>query len=184
MVAFGQGGGRPCVQAFGADNLVADLLGRAVAFGILCAMMASAMVVFMLGNKSYGHSARRKTKNGEQNPLARMGGLFVAAFKNWKSSANLFLNKALLATSSENGKLCSVTDVEEAKQLLRLIPIWTTVSAYTMVYAQPNTSFTKQELQWTEQFSLAYKFLQLHFNSALALPLFSSFQSMTAFSFR
>lgn len=57
-----------------------------------------------------------------------------------------FLDKALIAHdgSLEDGKFCSIVDVEDAKSILRLVPIWCTVLGYSVVYAQPSTLFTKQ----------------------------------------
>lgn len=57
-----------------------------------------------------------------------------------------FLNKALLVPNGlkEDGKLCSVAEVEEAKAVLRLVPIWTTCLIYAIVFAQSSTFFTKQ----------------------------------------
>lgn len=46
--------------------------------------------------------------------------------------------------SKEYGKLCSVNEVEEAKAVLRLGPIWATSLVYAIVFAQPPTFFTKQ----------------------------------------
>lgn len=40
--------------------------------------------------------------------------------------------------------MCSVAEVEEAKAVLRLIPIWTTCLIYAIVFAQSSTFFTKQ----------------------------------------
>nr|XP_023881393.1 protein NRT1/ PTR FAMILY 5.10-like [Quercus suber] len=49
-----------------------------------------------------------------------------------------FLNKAL------QGKVCTISDVEEAKAVLRLIPIWATSLGYAIVVAQTSTFFTEQ----------------------------------------
>ena len=44
----------------------------------------------------------------------------------------------------EEGWVCSVTEVEEAKAMLRLIPIWCSCLVYGILFAQTETFFTKQ----------------------------------------
>ncbi|XP_022718285.1 protein NRT1/ PTR FAMILY 5.10-like isoform X3 [Durio zibethinus] len=196
LVAIGQGGHKPCVQAFGADQFdgndpkesiakssffnwwyftlsvgvnlslviivyIQDNLSWALGFGILCIVMLVALLVFLLGTKTYRYSV----KVNEGNPFTRIGQVFVLAVKNRHNAPSAtvpeevlqtlhqqsseqfkFLNKALLAQdgSSEDWKACSVNDVEEAKALLRLIPIWSTCLMYAIVFAQASTFFTKQ----------------------------------------
>ena len=41
-------------------------------------------------------------------------------------------------------KVCTVSEVEEAKAVLRLVPIWVTSLGYAIVFAQTSTFFTKQ----------------------------------------
>ncbi|PRQ20400.1 putative proton-dependent oligopeptide transporter family [Rosa chinensis] len=57
-----------------------------------------------------------------------------------------FLNKALLAPDNlkKKGKVCTIAEVEEAKAVLRLFPIWATCLPYSIVFAQSTTFFTKQ----------------------------------------
>jgi peptide/histidine transporter 3/4 len=57
-----------------------------------------------------------------------------------------FLNKALLSPdgSKEAGKVCTFSEVEEAKTVLRLVPIWVTSLGYAIAFAQISTFFTKQ----------------------------------------
>ena len=70
-----------------------------------------------------------------------------------------FLNKALLApdSSKEDGKVCSVSDVEEAKSVLRLFPIWASCLVFAILIAQPPTFFTKQGVTMDRSFGSGFK---------------------------
>ncbi|MCD7466410.1 hypothetical protein HAX54_003065 [Datura stramonium] len=197
LVAIGQGGHKPCVQAFGADqfdaqdpeeskakssffnwwyfgmcggllltlwilNYIQDNLSWGLGFGIPCIVMGLALVVFLLGSFTY----RFRQNSDVKNPFLRIGNVFINAARNWQTTASAisveqevqgilphegfeqfkFLNKALLAPdgSKENGEVCSISEVEEAKAILRLIPIWTTCLVYAIVFSQSSTLFTKQ----------------------------------------
>ncbi|CAN4099951.1 unnamed protein product [Withania somnifera] len=197
LVAIGQGGHKPCVQAFGADqfdaqdpeeskakssffnwwyfgmcggllltlwilNYIQDNLSWGLGFGIPCIVMGLALIVFLLGSFTY----RFRQNSDEKNPFLRIGNVFINAARNWQTTASAisveqevlgilphegseqfkFLNKALLAPggSKENGKICSISEVEEAKAILRLIPIWATCLVYAIVFSQSSTLFTKQ----------------------------------------
>ncbi|KAJ9559905.1 hypothetical protein OSB04_005065 [Centaurea solstitialis] len=58
----------------------------------------------------------------------------------------IFLNKALVSPngSEEDRTICSLDEVEEAKSVLRLVPIWASCLGYAIVFAQAGTLFTKQ----------------------------------------
>ena len=64
----------------------------------------------------------------------------------WILQCGRFLNKALLSSdgSKEAGKVCTFSEVEEAKTVLRLVPILFTSLGYGIVFAQIPTFFTKQ----------------------------------------
>ncbi|KAF7836409.1 Proton-dependent oligopeptide transporter family [Senna tora] len=196
LVALGQGGHKPCVQAFGADqfdehhpkeskerssffnwwyftmcagillslfilNYIQDNVSWVLGFGIPCIIMIIALVVFLLGNKTY----RFKIQEHEKNPFVRIGRVFVLAIRNRQitvsniafkeDAANViphrsskqfkFLNKALFPPiGSKAEEACSLIEVEEAKAVLRLVPIWATSLVFGIVYAQSSTFFTKQ----------------------------------------
>ncbi|GLU16345.1 hypothetical protein SLE2022_327830 [Rubroshorea leprosula] len=198
LVAIGQGGHKPCVQAFGADQFdgkhlkesiakssffnwwyfgisigallsiliivyIEDNISWALGFGILFILMLVGLVIFLVGTRTY----RYNVKENDQNPFVRIGMVFVAAVRNrhfitssltgteelahqttpQRSSEQFkFLNKALLAPDccGEARKQCSIQDVEDAKALLRLIPIWTTCLGYAIMFAQASTFLTKQ----------------------------------------
>ncbi|XWS15379.1 hypothetical protein CRYUN_Cryun35bG0091500 [Craigia yunnanensis] len=197
LVAFGQGGHKPCIQAFGADqfdthdpeackakssffnwwyfglcsgtliaflvlNYIQDNLSWVLGFGIPCIVMVVALLVFLCGTTTYRYSAKRD----EKSPFVRIGRVLVLAVRNWRTSSSAiaaeeeahgtlpsesskqfkFLNKALLSPdgSKEHGKVCSIGEVEEAKAVLRLVPIWAASLVYAVVLAQSSTFFTKQ----------------------------------------
>ncbi|CAL1409923.1 unnamed protein product [Linum trigynum] len=205
LVAIGQGGHKPCVQAFGADQFdehhpkeskakasffnywycsmaiginvallvvvyVQDNLNWGVGFGIPCFSMVVALFTFLLGKSTYRFSSKRVE---ERNPFLRIGHVIARAFRSRGNHSKVssgvttsegeeylssqsshqfkFLNKGLFiqrdSTMDEEEQLkqlCSVKDIEMTKQLLRLVPIWFSILAYAVVFAQVSTFFTKQ----------------------------------------
>ncbi|XP_042475193.1 protein NRT1/ PTR FAMILY 5.10-like [Macadamia integrifolia] len=201
LVALAQGGHKPCVQAFGADqfdgqhteeskskssffnwwyfgmcagivctNLVLtyiqDNLNWGLGFGIPCICMILALAVFLLGTKTYRYSVNVDN----DNPFRRIVQVFVAAVRNRKATLPptatvdeegdggtlprrgatkqfRFLDKALATVAEDSKKgwvVCSVDQVQEAKALLRLVPIWATCLVFALADAQTSTFFTKQ----------------------------------------
>ncbi|CAH1454331.1 unnamed protein product [Lactuca virosa] len=199
LVAFAQGGHKPCVQAFGADqfdsqnpeelkskssffnwwylglcggpllalgvlNYIQDNFSWGLGFGIPCIVMGLALLIFLSGTTTY----RFEEKVDEKSAFVRIGQVFVRSFQNRKTPSSSismeeeaygtgtlphqgsqqfsFLNKALLSPdgSKEEGKICSLNEVNEAKAVLRLIPIWSSLLAFAVVFAQFSTLFTKQ----------------------------------------
>ncbi|XP_054814350.1 protein NRT1/ PTR FAMILY 5.10-like [Prosopis cineraria] len=197
LVAFAQGGHKPCVQAFGADqfdrehpeelkargsffnwwyftfcagllvtisvlNYIQDNVGWVLGFGIPCIVMVIALFVFFCGTWTY----RFSIQGDEKSPFLRIGKVFIVALRNWGITPSAiaseeeargtmphqgskqfrFLNKALVAPdgSRKDGQVCDVYEVEEAKAVLRLFPIWATSLIYAVVFAQSPTFFTKQ----------------------------------------
>ena len=117
LVAVGQGGHKPCVQAFGADqfdgqdpaegkaktsffnwwyfslcfssltilsvlNYIQDNLGWGLGFGIPCIGMVIALLIFLLGTKTYRYSI----DGDEKSPFIRIGQVFVSAARNWRTT--------------------------------------------------------------------------------------------------
>ncbi|KAF1872698.1 hypothetical protein Lal_00016535 [Lupinus albus] len=197
MVAIGQGGHKPCVQAFGADqfdeqhpkeykdrssffnwwyfticagcmvtlwilNYIQDNLSWVLGFGIPFVAMIIALLVFLLGTMTY----RFSIQGNDHSPFLRIGRVFFAALTNWPTKLSStaieqehgeilphqnydqqfnFLNEALLAPNNSREKeTCRHSEVEEAKAVLRLVPIWAASLVYGIVFAQGPTFFTKQ----------------------------------------
>ncbi|KAH7568237.1 hypothetical protein ACOSQ2_009566 [Xanthoceras sorbifolium] len=232
LVALGQSGHKPCVQAFGADqfdeedpeecklkssffnwwsfgisvgafstrlvlNYIQDNLSWGLGFGIPCIFMAAALVVFLLGTKTYRYCSKT---DDQKSPFGRIGRVFVAAIRNWQTKPSAivlleeqgyetlahqshheqfkFLNKALLVPDGSKTVMCSISDVEDAKALLKLVPIWTTSLVYGIVYAQSSTFFTKQgatmDRSVSPGFDMPAASLQCFINLAiiLAMPVY------------
>ncbi|KAM7256538.1 hypothetical protein ACFE04_012279 [Oxalis oulophora] len=205
LVAVAQGGHRPCVQAFGADQFdeddrdkssffnwwfcctsgavvvslfilsyIQDNLSWVLGFGIPCIVMVLALVVFLLGTKTY----RFSVTGSEENPFVRIGRVFITAAKNCRTTSISneieaggfllyqaseqfkFLNKALLLPPDcveEYGKVCRTSEVEEAKQVLRLVPIWATSLLNAVVASQIYTFFTKQGVTLDRKISPSFE---------------------------
>ncbi|KAK6932010.1 Proton-dependent oligopeptide transporter family [Dillenia turbinata] len=224
LVAVAQGGHKPCVQAFGADqfdeqdpneskakssffnwwyftmsagllctlsilNYIQDNLSWFLGFGIPCTVMAVALVVFLLGRTTY----RYEIRGDEESPFVRIGRVFVAAARNWRteqltiateeeargtlphkgSEQFKFLNKALIAPdgSKKDGKVCCFTEVEEAKSVLRLVPIWATCLVYAIVFAQSTTFFTKQGVTMDRSTGLGFDISPASLQSFVSLSI-------------
>ncbi|KAK9162140.1 hypothetical protein Syun_003042 [Stephania yunnanensis] len=159
-----------CVVCFG-NSLsyltliyVQENVSWGLGFGITCIFMVVSLLVFLLGSKTY----RYRVEESGKSPLVRVARVFICAAKNWRLKYPLslaaeeettvassdkfkFLDKALFTTSVENREdpirdrvECSITDVNEAKGLLKLLPIWCVCLPYAVVFAQLTTFFTQQ----------------------------------------
>ncbi|KAF9614125.1 hypothetical protein IFM89_015387 [Coptis chinensis] len=167
LVAFGHGGQKPCLQTFGADQFnentmeekkaksaffnwwyfgicigasagmlivfyVQENVGWEAGFAIPAIAMAMALVIYLLGERSY----RQNIPSG--SPLTQIMQVFVAATSTIKDDIDAS------SVTKNNWRLSTVTQVEEVKLLLRLIPIWLSCLMYAVVFAQGGTFFVKQ----------------------------------------
>ncbi|KAL0731631.1 hypothetical protein Bca4012_027725 [Brassica carinata] len=188
LVAIGQGGYKPCIKVFGADQFDGDDLEEAKAkssffnwlmfgicvsilstrlvssyiqenlswslgFGIPSVSMLLALLLFLFGTSSYRFST---DGGGKKNPFARIGRVFVEAVKNRRQHDFDISNpnKTLLLLPHQSSKqlrfldraanACDLDEIEDAKAVLKLVPLWITCLVYAIVYAQSPTFFTKQ----------------------------------------
>ncbi|XP_038682036.1 protein NRT1/ PTR FAMILY 5.10-like [Tripterygium wilfordii] len=187
LVAIGEGGHKPCLMAFGADQFdgkdpeeskskssyfnwlyfsfsmavictllvmvyVQDNFGWALGFGIPCLMMGASLFLFLLGTKTYRYTTAQA--NYKDHPFVKIGRVFAASVRRRRPpiaaeerACDSNTNKPLLTPTNpvEGRKVRSTTgEVEEAKAVLRLIPIWASCLVYATVMAQIPTFFTKQ----------------------------------------
>ncbi|CAH2066871.1 unnamed protein product [Thlaspi arvense] len=146
-----------CCISISATRLVSSYiqenLSWSLGFGIPCVSMLLALFIFLSGTSSYRSSTARGAK---KKPFARIGRVFMEAVKN-RRQPNLDIanpNETLLLLPHQSSKQfrfldraatsCGMAEIEEAKAVLRLVPIWMSCLVYAIVYAQSPTLFTKQ----------------------------------------
>lgn len=146
---------------------IQDTVGWALGYGLPTAGLLVSILIFLAGTPFYRHRVPAGS------PFTRMAMVIVAALRNWRvpiptdpkefyeldleeytkkgkfridSTPSLrFLNKACVKTGSTSSwTLCSVTQVEETKQMLRMIPILIATFVPSTMLAQTNTLFVKQ----------------------------------------
>ncbi|KAM1653656.1 hypothetical protein ACFX14_006220 [Malus domestica] len=61
---------------------IQDNLGWGLDFGIPCIVMVFALLLFLLGTRTYRYSS----KGDEESPFVRIGKVFVAALRNWQTT--------------------------------------------------------------------------------------------------
>ncbi|KAK6246552.1 hypothetical protein SCA6_009642 [Theobroma cacao] len=191
LVALGQGGQKPCVQAFGADQFdTQDPEECKAKIGFLDLGFPFALVVFLCGTTTY----RFSVKGDKKNPFVRIGEVYILAARNWNKASSAiaveeevhgnlptessnqfkFLNKALLASDGlkEHGQAFSIREVEEAKAVLRLVPIWFASLVYAVVFAQSSTFFVKKGATMNRSITAEFKI------SSASLQSFASLASI------
>ncbi|XP_062080033.1 protein NRT1/ PTR FAMILY 5.2-like [Humulus lupulus] len=147
---------------------IQDNVGWAIGYGLPTIGLAFSIMVFLVGTKYYRH----KWPTG--SPLTKIVMVLVAAIRNWKvplpndpkelyelsledyakssrfridhTPSLKFLDKAAVKTSSLSSPwtLTPVTQVEETKQILKMIPILVATFIPSTMVAQTGTLFIKQ----------------------------------------
>ena len=136
-------------------------------FGIPAVTMAVAVLFFFSGSRLYRHQ-----KPGG-SPLTRIAQVLVAAVWNWNARVPVdpsllyelgdkesaiegsrklqhteqfrFLDRAAVDSGkSSSWRQCTVTQVEELKTVVRLLPIWASGIVFSTVYSQMSTMFVLQ----------------------------------------
>ena len=114
-------------------SYIQENVGWGVGFGSLCAIMLCAFAVFLVGTPTY----RMYAPNPDaESPFARLARSLAALAR---SSFG-----AKRRQEWHEGDADTVAMSEEARGMLRLVPIWSACLAYGVVYAQVMTLFNKQ----------------------------------------
>nr|CAB3495061.1 unnamed protein product [Digitaria exilis] len=135
-------------------------IGWGVGFAIPMLLMVSGLAVFTAGRKVY----RYKKQGG--SPLTSVAQVVVAAVRNYhlvlpEHSSGIehgkqfrFLDKAAIvvpctgekgkAATTSPWKLCTESQVEELKMLLRMLPVWASMVLFFTATAQMSSTFIEQ----------------------------------------
>uniref|UniRef100_A0A1J3DMA1 Protein NRT1/ PTR FAMILY 5.2 n=1 Tax=Noccaea caerulescens TaxID=107243 RepID=A0A1J3DMA1_NOCCA len=146
---------------------VQDNVGWALGYGLPTIGLAISISIFLLGTPFYRH----KLPTG--SPFTKMARVIVASFRKAKAPMTRdltrfhelpspeyekkgafpihptpslrFLDRASLKTgTTHKWNLCTITEVEETKQMLRMLPVLFITLVPSMMVAQINTLFVKQ----------------------------------------
>ncbi|KAK8968731.1 Peptide transporter PTR3-A [Platanthera guangdongensis] len=146
---------------------IQDNVGFSVGYTIPTVALAFSIGVFLLGTPIYRH----KPPSG--SPITTIGRVLVASMRKWKvplpddpnelyelepeyytkqgncrvnhSSLLVFFDKAAVRTKSNSPwLLCSVTEVEETKKIIKLLPVFIATIMPSVMMAQILTLFVKQ----------------------------------------
>ncbi|KAG0489720.1 hypothetical protein HPP92_006583 [Vanilla planifolia] len=129
-------------------SYVQDYVSWTLGFGIPFTIMVLSLVVFLLGTKMY----RFYQLQGE-SPFVRIGKTFAALVRNCLASSHVSRKNQITTTDEEaevehfkheKGEMPTNIQIEEAKRVLQLVPIWLNCLIYGVVFAQSSTLFTKQ----------------------------------------
>uniref|UniRef100_M8AX59 Peptide transporter PTR5 n=1 Tax=Aegilops tauschii TaxID=37682 RepID=M8AX59_AEGTA len=147
---------------------VQERFGWGWGFGIPAVVMLIAVGSFFVGTPLYRHQRARGS------PLPRIAQVLGAATRKWSVAVPVdasalyerpdresgkmehteqfrFLDKAAVempadraASASSAWRLCTVTQVEELKSVIRLLPVWASGIVFATVYGQSTTMFVLQ----------------------------------------
>ncbi|WVZ06881.1 hypothetical protein V8G54_020227 [Vigna mungo] len=130
---------------------IQDRVGFGLGYGIPTIALAVSIFMFLVGTPLYRH----RLPSG--SPLTRMVQVLVSALRKWKVhvpddlnqlhelSMEEFLDKAAVKTGeTSRWMLCTVTQIEETKQMMKMVPILITTCIPSTIIAQTTTLFIRQ----------------------------------------
>ncbi|KAG1361863.1 Protein NRT1/ PTR FAMILY 5.2 [Cocos nucifera] len=130
---------------------IQDNIGWSVGYGLPTLGLAISILFFLVGTPFYRH----KVPSG--SPFTRMATVIVAAIRKWnvplpsdpkelhELDLEEFFDKAAVKSGPNTPwKLCSVTQVEETKQMIKTLPVLVATLVPSVMGAQVNTLFIKQ----------------------------------------
>ncbi|KAF7012726.1 hypothetical protein CFC21_026885 [Triticum aestivum] len=166
LIALAQGADKPCALAFAAEQFdpehpkerasrsslfnwwffsmavgisisvavvsyIQENVGWGIGFGMLCAIMVCTFIVFLSGTPTYRFCV---PTTDVESPFARLG----------RSLGTLIKSSSFPFSTNGHQDDDVVAKSEEARSMLRVLPIWAACLAYGVAYAQIMTLFNKQ----------------------------------------
>ncbi|CAN6937031.1 unnamed protein product [Brassica oleracea var. botrytis] len=128
LIAIGQSGYKPCAKVFGADQFDGNDLKERKA--------KSSYFNWLMFGSCISITTTRLVSTYIQENLSWSFGFGIQCFCQILYDFYRFLDRAAIS--------CELPEIEEAKSVLRLVPIWITCLVYAIVNAQSPTFFTKQ----------------------------------------
>ncbi|KAE8702714.1 Protein NRT1/ PTR FAMILY 5.10 [Hibiscus syriacus] len=143
LIAIAQGGYKPCLQAFGADQFDAqdpeECKAKSSFFNwLLFGMSAGILMTLLVLN--YIQENLSWVLGFAIPGIVMAFGLLVFLL----GTTYRFSVKGDEVSPMEQGEACSIREVEAAKAVLKLVPIWATSLIHAVVLAQSSTLFTRQ----------------------------------------
>ncbi|GLJ13497.1 hypothetical protein SUGI_0213900 [Cryptomeria japonica] len=187
------------LSSFGLSYILENV-GWGLGFGIPTVTMAIALCMFIWGTKFYRHKLSGASPltqiirvfiavihkwnvsvplKEEKLSAVQEHGLKVEVRRHLLPTKQLrFLDKATVRTESDyenksgiNWRLCTVTEVEEVKFVLRLFPIWGACLMYGVIFAQSPTFFIKQGITMDRKIGSSFEIPAASLQGFIALSI-------------
>ncbi|XP_020582261.1 protein NRT1/ PTR FAMILY 5.10-like isoform X2 [Phalaenopsis equestris] len=134
------------IAAFVFLTYIEENIGWSIGFGICCIVMAISLIIFLLGIRKYRYHTLE-----EESSFARIGKAILTLVHSWKARTRGNCRGDYFSSTEAAEVLVlhepdpnNYRQMEEAKEVFRLLPIWTNCLVYAIVFAQSITFFTKQ----------------------------------------
>ncbi|KAM1130290.1 hypothetical protein ACFX19_045652 [Malus domestica] len=201
LISLGQGGYNPSLQAFGADQLDSEeelpsskddkksskkRIFFSGGFAIPMISMVISVVVFMCGSRIYTY--RENDEAMDYKPIFNIVQVIKATalklmkcriiLPNETNVTELELQEKPLCRQNNSSTASLVGNpksgfyvLENAKVLLRLLPIWIMLLMFAVIFQQPPTFFTKQGMTMKRNIGSNFKIPPATLQSAITLSI-------------
>ncbi|KAL8171199.1 hypothetical protein V2J09_023003 [Rumex salicifolius] len=162
---------------------IQDTLGWGIGFAIPSMAMVLSVLFFTCGTRLY--SVNQDHEDGKENPVKKLVRLVRAALRRVTKGRDVaaLQTKSLrgLDTKEFHDEKQESSLVRHAKVVLNLLPIWTMLLIFAVIFQQPATFFTKQGMTMKRSFGCKLKIPPATLQSAITvsiialMPLYDKF---------